>query len=122
MKTAADLALALRAEIASGAFPPGAPLPSVRDLALLHRLNPNTVVRAFAILADEGLVQAEPRRGHFAAPGAVVRATRALRDRARVDVRTAVVSALDAGLTPTEVRTDVEGCIRAAGRRERRSA
>ena len=40
----------LRTEIASGAYPPGAKLPPVRELALEAGVNPNTMQRAFAEL------------------------------------------------------------------------
>ncbi len=47
------------------ALPPGARLPSVRELMARHRAGPQTVQRAIARLADEGLVDPRPGRGTF---------------------------------------------------------
>jgi DNA-binding transcriptional MocR family regulator len=59
----------LRAAVVTSA--PGARLPSVRDLMARHRAGPQTVQRAIARLADEGLVDPRPGRGTFvAAPAA----------------------------------------------------
>ena len=51
----------IRLKVASGEFPAGMKLPSVRGLALMLTVNTNTVAKAYAALADEGLVEA--RRG-----------------------------------------------------------
>lgn len=47
------------------ALRPGDALPSVRDVALSERVNPNTVARAFSLLADEGYVVSVPKKGYF---------------------------------------------------------
>jgi len=43
--------------VASGQLPPGTALPSVRDLALRHTINPMTISRAYSILETEGLLE-----------------------------------------------------------------
>jgi GntR family transcriptional regulator len=47
----------IRRLIAGGQLPPGAELPSVRDLALEHAVNPMTVSKAYALLETEGLLE-----------------------------------------------------------------
>ena len=47
----------LKRNIASGAYPPGSRLPSVRDLALEAGVNPNTMQRALSELERSGLVE-----------------------------------------------------------------
>lgn len=47
--------------IAAGQWPPGTQMPSVRDLATEHGVNPNTVQKALAELERAGI--AETRRG-----------------------------------------------------------
>ncbi len=42
--------------IASGQLPPGSELPSVRELALQHAVNPMTISKAYALLENEGLL------------------------------------------------------------------
>ncbi|MEM6656730.1 MAG: PLP-dependent aminotransferase family protein [Pseudomonadota bacterium] len=46
----------------------GVKLPPVRELAYRLQITPGTVARAYTILTDEGLVQAEVGRGTFVAP------------------------------------------------------
>ena len=62
----------VRRMVAGGQLAPGAPLPSVRDLALKHTVHPMTISKAYSQLEAEGLLErnrgkpmtvAEPRRG-----------------------------------------------------------
>jgi len=43
--------------IASGKLAPGTPLPSVRELAIEHAVNPMTISKAYAMLETEGLLE-----------------------------------------------------------------
>lgn len=52
-----EIAESLRRRIAAGELAPGNRLPAVRDLAAQWQCTPGTISRAYAILADEGLVQ-----------------------------------------------------------------
>jgi GntR family transcriptional regulator len=51
----------VRRQVASGLWPAGTPLPSVRAVALEHAINPMTVSKAYSLLEAEGLL--ERRRG-----------------------------------------------------------
>ncbi len=51
----------VRRQVASGLWPAGTPLPSVRAVALAHAINPMTVSKAYSLLEAEGLL--ERRRG-----------------------------------------------------------
>lgn len=51
----------VRRLVASGAWRPGSPVPSVRDLAKELRINPATVAKAYQRLCDAGVL--EVRRG-----------------------------------------------------------
>lgn len=55
----------IRLEIISGRLKSGVRLPSVRELALTARVNPNTMQKALAELEDEGLVYTERTNGKF---------------------------------------------------------
>ena len=46
----------VRRMVASGQLQPGAGLPSIRDLALEHAVNPMTVSKAYSLLEAEGLL------------------------------------------------------------------
>lgn len=55
----------LRIEIVSGKIKSGERIPSVRELALTARVNPNTMQKALAELESEGLVYTERTNGKF---------------------------------------------------------
>lgn len=55
----------LRIEIISGNFKMGEKIPSVRDLALSTKVNPNTMQKALAELEREGLIYTERTNGKY---------------------------------------------------------
>ena len=55
----------LRKEIVSGKLKAGERLPSVRELALTTRVNPNPMQKALVELENEGLVYTERTNGKF---------------------------------------------------------
>ena len=55
----------IRVQIVSGKLKSGERLPSVRELALTAKVNPNTMQKALAELEDEGLVYTERTNGKF---------------------------------------------------------
>lgn len=67
---AASIAAVLGARIHSGELPPGARLPTHRELAHEHGVALNTATRAMRLLANRGLVVGEVGRGSYVrAPG-----------------------------------------------------
>ncbi|OWY39997.1 GntR family transcriptional regulator [Xenophilus sp. AP218F] len=60
-KLADDLSLAIR----RGTLPPGARLPSVRRTAQSRQISLNTVVSAYRVLEDRGLIEARPQSGYY---------------------------------------------------------
>ena len=55
----------LRIEIVSGKLKKGERLPSVRELALIAKVNPNTMQKALVELESEGLIYTERTNGKF---------------------------------------------------------
>ncbi len=53
----------IQVQIVSGEYPPGAKLPSVRDLAAVAAVNPNTMQKAFAELESSGLILTQRTSG-----------------------------------------------------------
>lgn len=47
----------VRRMVASGQLSPGTALPSVRELALQHAVNPMTISKAYALLEAQGLLE-----------------------------------------------------------------
>jgi GntR family transcriptional regulator len=55
----------MRRLIAAGSLRPGDVVPSVRELAAMLRVNPNTVARAYRWLGDHGVLLAKPGDATF---------------------------------------------------------
>lgn len=60
-----QLADDLSSAINRGTLPPGSRLPSVRKTAHSRQLSLNTVVAAYRVLEDRGLVEARPQSGYY---------------------------------------------------------
>src|SRR4051794_21066934 len=58
-----QIANALRALLVAGAFPVGAPLPTVRQLAVDLGVHHNTVAEAYRVLSEEGWLALRRRHG-----------------------------------------------------------
>ncbi len=59
----AQLVERLQVQIVSGYYPPGGKLPSVRELASVAAVNPNTMQKAFAELERGGLINTQRTNG-----------------------------------------------------------
>ena len=59
----AQLVERIQTEIVSGYYPPGGKLPSVRELASVAAVNPNTMQKAFAELERSGLIVTQRTNG-----------------------------------------------------------
>ena len=55
----------IRIEIVSGKFKKGQRMPSVRELALIMKVNPNTMQKALIELEENGLIKTERTNGKF---------------------------------------------------------
>ena len=55
----------LKKNIISGIIPPGSRLPSVRDLASMTKVNPNTMQKALTALEEIKLIYTERTNGKF---------------------------------------------------------
>ena len=51
--------------IDKGALKPGEIMPSVREVAIEEKINPNTVEKAFTILVKDGYLKNIPKKGFF---------------------------------------------------------
>lgn len=61
----AQLVERIQMQIVSGCYAPGARLPSVRDLAAIAAVNPNTMQKAFAELEKSGLIVTQRTNGRM---------------------------------------------------------
>lgn len=79
--------------IQQGALKEGDALPSVREVALAERINPNTVARAFSLLAEEGYVISIPKKGYFVS----------VTDGKKTSLHEALQSLLEAGYSTDDI-------------------
>ena len=116
----------VRRLVASGRLAPGDELPSVRELAVEHAVNPMTISKAYAMLQAEGLL--ERNRGKPMTVAAQPKSQAALRERLRRLDREAeqlVLAAKQLELTKSDVLGLIDkkwGDEHAAGGRQRTGA
>jgi GntR family transcriptional regulator len=60
-----QISYSIKHQVAIGRLKPGEQLPTVRMLATDLRINPNTVVRAYEILDNEGVITTQRGRGTY---------------------------------------------------------
>jgi GntR family transcriptional regulator len=83
-------------------------LPSVRALAETLVLNPNTVARAYADLAREGVIETRPGRGVFIIPKRKVLSREEGRRRLEPLINTLISEGLAMDFTPDELQQAFE--------------
>lgn len=100
----AQIIAKIKADIATGALPPGSKLPSVREAAVEYRVNPNTMYRVMTDLERGGFIHAERGVGYFVVDDAAV--TDPLRgDEARAAAEAFLTRMHELGLSSEEIRT-----------------
>ncbi|MEE1006341.1 MAG: GntR family transcriptional regulator [Acutalibacteraceae bacterium] len=84
----------------------GDQLPSVRQLALELCVNPNTIQKAYQMLESAGVIYSVKGKGSFFSDDAA--ADMAIMKAAKKDFRAAVQSAVELGMTKTELQEIVD--------------
>ena len=98
----------VRLAVATGRLEVSAQLPSVRALAESLVLNPNTVARAYADLAREGVIETRPGRGVFIIPKRKVLHRSESRRRLEPLLNSLLSEALALDFSPAELRDAFE--------------
>jgi len=101
----------LKREISEGRLPPGAPLPSFRQLAEDLLVSVITVKRAYEELEHAGIIYRRQGLGTFVADCGGDRSREAKLAAARELFRTAAREAAEAGLNPAEIRQFVQNIL-----------
>lgn len=94
--------------VATGRVTVADQLPSVRALAETLVLNPNTVARAYADLAREGVIETRPGRGVFIIPKRKVLSREEGRRRLEPLINTLISEGLAMDFTPDELQQAFE--------------
>jgi GntR family transcriptional regulator len=95
----------IRHLVATGALKPGEQLPTIRQMAVDLRVDPNTVARAYTILNNEGVISTQQGRGTFITEHPDEKRLARFRvEQLRQIVRHMLVSTLSLGYSADEVR------------------
>jgi DNA-binding transcriptional regulator YhcF (GntR family) len=99
----------------AGRLKPGAPLPTVRQLAGDLSLNRNTVARAYKMLEDQGVILTAGRKGTFVRQDATGEVTRLKANRAQRAMRHVVERLMVDGMSRDEISDIFRQALRARG-------
>ncbi len=100
-----QIAHAVKHQVATGRLTPGAQLPTVRELATLLRVNPNTIARAYDQLDADSVITTQQGRGTYVRErpdGAHL--TRVRQEQLKALTDSVIGKALSMGYTVDEVR------------------
>lgn len=112
----------MRRLVALGALKPGAPVPSMRDLARDLRVNPNTVARAYQRLTESGVLSVRRGEGTFVADEPAQPRKSEKHDMLREAANRFVSAAVAAGADLDEAREAIEAAYHRLVREERKRA
>jgi GntR family transcriptional regulator len=95
--------------VATGNLKPGDQLPTVRQLGVDLRVNPNTIARAYTELAHQGIISSQQGKGTYVAYQPDVAAVSRLReDRLQALVGNVVLEVLSLGYEPQELQDSLQ--------------
>ena len=114
-----QLVFQVKRAVAEGGLGPGARLPSVRELAKMLAINPNTVVRAIEALERDGVIVRRQGAGCFVSDKPSDLAARERTRRLEGLFARAVTEAFHLGFGPAEIREVVEERLAALETRKR---
>jgi GntR family transcriptional regulator len=89
--------------VKSGRVKPGAPLPTVRQLAGDLLINRNTVARAYKMLEDQGVILTAGRKGTFVRQDAAQEVARLTTGRAQRAMRRVIRALIVDGMSRKEI-------------------
>jgi GntR family transcriptional regulator len=102
----------IREAVSAGELKPGTPLPTIRQLALDLRINPNTVAKSYRLLERDGVIETRGRRGSFVHREGRKHSRLDLPAEAATRLADAVSELRDRGLTDSEIRNAFAAVMR----------
>jgi GntR family transcriptional regulator len=103
----AQLARQLRQAIAAGSWADDTPLPSIRALVSLLKVNQQTVLRAFSELESQGLIERRQGQGTFVVPEARENAFNQRQSEVLTELRRLASVARELGINEREISAAV---------------
>ncbi|HFU4203600.1 TPA: GntR family transcriptional regulator [Streptococcus suis] len=102
---------AIKLQIVTNQLQPGDKLPTVRDLAEIAGVNPNTVQRALSDLEDEGFVYSVRTTGRFVTDNTEL-ITQTRIELAQQELENFVTNMLNLGFDPSELNEQLENYLK----------
>jgi GntR family transcriptional regulator len=100
----AQIITQIREAVKSGALKPGAPLPTIRELAMELQINPNTVAKAYGLLERDAVIETRGRKGSFVHLNGKKHSKVDLGSQANSVLAQSVALLRETGLTDSEIR------------------
>jgi GntR family transcriptional regulator len=94
----------IREAVKGGQLKPGAPLPTIRELAAELQINPNTVAKAYGLLERDAVIETRGRKGSFVHQNGKKHSKIDLGSQATSVLAQGVASLRERGLTDSEIR------------------
>jgi GntR family transcriptional regulator len=94
----------IRKAVKDGQLKPGAPLPTIRELAAELQINPNTVAKAYGLLERDAVIETRGRKGSFVHQNGRKHSKIDLGSQATSVLAQSVALLRDTGLTDSEIR------------------
>lgn len=106
--------------VRAGMIAPGAPLPTVRQLAGDLMVNRNTVARAYKMLEEQGIVRTSGRRGTFVRQHAATEVGKVQARSAEQAIRGLIDRFMDLGMDQADISRAFASALTAGSGRKRR--
>ncbi len=94
----------IKQAVVNGNISPGAPLPSIRQLANDLEINNKTVAKAYQLLERDSVIQSKGYRGSFIHPDALANSTVDLNQWVEQTLNKVINNFKQAGITDSEIR------------------
>lgn len=106
----AQLLERMQMQIVSGQYQPGGKLPSVRELATIANVNPNTMQKAFTELERSGLISTQRTNGRYVTEDTTL-IKEVQQELALSHITQFILRMKELGFSPAEIRTLVNSHI-----------
>jgi len=106
----------IRLAIATGRISSGERIPSIRELAVELRVNPNTVAKAYQELERQGVVEAKRGAGYYVTGSDSQASQRERRTLLNARIDELLSTALELGFSPEEFKKAIQNRIEDLGK------
>ncbi|MEG0296199.1 MAG: GntR family transcriptional regulator [Clostridium sp.] len=107
-----QIILGVKELIIKGAIVPGDKLPSIRELASMIVINPNTISKAYGELEQEGVIHVVKGKGTYVSQDCIGINKEFKVTQITEELRKVIVEAESAGISKMEIQELIDGCYK----------